>query len=285
MKYDLLCRYGEISLKGQNRGFFEKRLVENIKDCLKKNKIEYSKVERNSSRIIISGIGKNWKTLKNIFGITSLSYCTSTSLNLADITKVSLYFSKKINKKNSFKVDARRANKNFKLKSPELNALIGEKIQKKTGAKVDLSNPDHTIGIEILDRAYIFEETIAGYGGLPIGTEGKVACLMEDDNSLLAAWLMMKRGVIIIPLMLKNLNTELIEKFVYGFKLKKLRIDSSNTQELKDIMIKNKCKALIVGQNIDTYKNIKVDFDILRPLIGYSKMEIDTQLKTIIKSQ
>ncbi|MFC1800761.1 THUMP domain-containing protein, partial [Nanoarchaeota archaeon] len=185
----IIIRYSEIGLKGKNRFFFEKKLVSNIKYCLKQNNIEFSKVTKPRGRIMVH-TDKTCQMLKNVFGISSVSH-TKEFLTYDDL-KQSL---PTIPSKNSFRVSTQRLDKNFKMTSQEVNRELGALIQEKTNAKVDLKNADITVGIEIIENQfYLYTKTIAGYGGLPLGTEGKVYVLVEDETSLLAAWLVMKRG-------------------------------------------------------------------------------------------
>lgn len=192
MEKVVIIRYSEIGLKGNNRIVFEKKLISNIKDCLKKNKVKYKKIERLRGRIVIFTEEK-LNCLKYVFGISSFSTALVIEPEINEIEKA---VSKLIeNKKfSSFRVSAQRLNKNFSLTSPEIERTIGSFICEKFSKKVSLKNFDLEVGIEILDYAYIFTERVKGLNGLPVGVEGKVISLIEDENSLLASLLMMKRG-------------------------------------------------------------------------------------------
>ena len=126
----VLIRYGEIGIKGLNRGYFEKKLINNIRDCLDKNSIKYNSITRYSGRIIISAQDK-CLCLKNVFGISSFSPAVKVDLNLEKIKKTSLG----LYEKGSFRISSKRLNKKFNLTSEELNRLLGGYIIKEKKPK------------------------------------------------------------------------------------------------------------------------------------------------------
>ncbi|MBA3064383.1 tRNA 4-thiouridine(8) synthase ThiI, partial [Candidatus Woesearchaeota archaeon] len=158
MENIVIIRYSEISLKGNNRIVFEKRLIDNIKDCLKKNKVKYEKIERLRGRIIIFA-EQELNCLKYVFGISSFSHALVIESEIKEIEKT---VSKIIENKKfrSFRVSAQRLNKNFSLTSPEIERTIGSFVCEKLNKKVSLKNFDLEIGIEILDKAYVFTERV-----------------------------------------------------------------------------------------------------------------------------
>ncbi|MBW3003955.1 hypothetical protein KY328_05700 [Candidatus Woesearchaeota archaeon] len=266
-----IIRYGEIALKGKNRYLFEKKLVENIQKNLKKNKVKYKKIKKPRGRILISS-DHDCSILKNVFGIVSISPAIECDPNLESIKEtIEEQFLKKI--KNNFRVSAKRIDKSIKQTSMQLNKEIGAFVAEKTGKKVKLKEFESEIGIEIVGKkAYIFDKRIQGYGGLPLGIEGEVYCLIEDESSLLASWLIMKRGCDVAPVAFKKLNVDLLNKF--SVKDLKLKI-------IKNLKMLDRNKALVVN---DTLKKIKQhDFQglILRPLIAYSEEQINEELSKI----
>lgn len=102
---------------------------------------------------------------------------------------------------NSFKVEAKRPNKAFAYLSPEINKLLGQYILENIeGKKVDVHNPDLTVYVEIRDKAFIYIDAERGAGGLPYGTSGKAVSLLSGGiDSPVSSWMMMKRGIEIIP--------------------------------------------------------------------------------------
>ncbi|KYK25049.1 hypothetical protein AYK26_02540 [Euryarchaeota archaeon SM23-78] len=251
-----LIRYSEIGLKGRNRAYFEKRLVENIRTVLKDKRLK-PKIKRLQGRLLLD-VDKEID-LKNIFGISSYSPCIQTKAELKKINSESLSLVKKNPKTKTFRISARRLDKRFALSSLELNNKVGAFIVKKTKLKVSLEKPDLEIGVEIInDKAFIFCKTLAGFGGLPVGVEGKALCLVSDKNSVLAGLLLMKRGCSIIT--------------VEESKIK-------NLKELDELAKTFKCRALIVPDTLQSLKDYPIDVPVLRPLIAFSEQEIKQELE------
>ncbi len=276
MKNVVIVRYSEISLKGDNRIVFEKRLIDNIKDCLKKNNVKYEKIERLRGRIIIFA-EQELNCLKYVFGISSFSHALVIEPEMKEIEKTVLKIIE--NKKfKTFRVSAQRLNKNFSLTSPEIERTIGSFVCEKLNKKVSLKDFDLEIGIEILDYAYVFTERVKGLNGLPVGVEGKVVSLIEDENSLLALLLMMKRGCFVIPVSLKKINIDLIKKFAYGFEPELIII--KNIKELDEIAKENNARAVVVGQTFEKFKELNIKAMVLRPLIGFDEFSLN-KLKDI----
>ncbi len=210
LKRCFLIHYGELALKGGNRRLFEAALARNMEMALKAENVKQVKNIR--GRIVVDLNGDSNRTaiearLKKIFGIANFSAAYVFKFgdfanikeefkNLGDeILKIAgnLKFA-------SFKIDARRAEKTFPKTSREINEEIGALVQKSSGAKVDLTNPDLTIWVEIAGKtAFIYTEKIQGAGGLPSGVSGRLVSLISSGfDSPLAAWRMMKRGCEII---------------------------------------------------------------------------------------
>jgi len=271
MERVILVRYSEIGLKGKNRPLFEKKLVDNIKYCLKKNKIECRKIENPRGRILVY-TKKKADFLENVFGVASFSYSSVADLDLDKIKEVVIKKLKKIDFK-TFRVSVQRANKNFNLNSVELEREIGGFICEKLDKKVDLKNYDINIGIEINKKAYLFTKKIKGCGGLPVGCEGKVVAFIEDENSLVASLLMMKRGCSLIPVSMKKTDVSVIEKFSCG-RNEKLRL-IKNIKEIDEIAKENNAKAVVLGQTIENFKESDIKTMVLRPLVGFNSGYID----------
>lgn len=270
MENIVIVRYSEIGLKGNNRIVFERKLIDNIKDCLKKNKINYEKIQRPRGRIIIF-TDKKLDCLKYVFGISSFSSALVVEPEIKEIEKAVSKLAE--NKKfKSFRVSAQRLNKDFSLTSLDIEKIIGSFVCEKLKKRVSLKNFDLEISIEILDKAYVFTERIRGLNGLPIGIEGKVVSLIEDENSLLASLLIMKRGCLVIPVSLEKTDINLIKKFAYGFKPGLVII--KNLDELDEITKEHDARAVVIGQTLETFKELNIKTMVLRPLIGFDKKEI-----------
>ena len=189
----LLVRYSEIGLKGQNRGVFEKRLIGNIK-----RRLENAKIEKDFGSILIrpkdSGKLGDFETLKDIFGIAWFAEAEEIEPSENKIKSAVMKILKS-KKPKTFKLFVSRANKKFRKTSVELAKEIGGFCEGK-GFEVDLEKPALKIFIDILNKqVLIYTEKHAGLGGLPVGTSGKVLCLLSGGiDSPVAAALMAKRG-------------------------------------------------------------------------------------------
>lgn len=261
----IIVRYSEIGTKGRNRGEFENRLVENIKDCLKKNNVD-AEVSKKRGRIFIEH-DKNIPQLANVFGIHSFSLAESVETDIEKIKEKAVSMLKKINFK-TFRVTTQRIEKKI-APSNEISAIVGEHIIKKLNKKVELKDFDVELNIEIADKAYLFTEKQKAVSGLPLGIEGKVNVLVSDESSLLAAFLIMKRGCNVNLIAFERKNIDSLKKYAYGQNL-----------ELKIIKKIPNDLPLVVD---DTIKNIK-DYDaelVLRPLVAFSDEEIKQRLKSL----
>ena len=197
----VLIAYGELFLKSEPvKRRFEKKLLENIRYWLRKNRIEF-KVQRKRGRIFIETkqFKKACEILRKIFGIVWVAPCyhLKTS-NLKEIQEFCRKNYKNWIKKNeSFAIRARRVGKHD-YTSQDLAEVVGKVIDR----KVNLSSPDKEIFVEVRDDdCYIYLETLKGYGGLPLGTSGKVVSLISGGiDSPVSSWLMMKKGCEVILL-------------------------------------------------------------------------------------
>ncbi len=244
-----LIRYGEIALKGQNRNYFENLLIRNIKDCLKKNKIRYRTITKVRGRMIVFS-EENCEVLKNVFGITSISPATQTELDRIGETSLKYY------KGGSFRITTQRITKETKEGSQEINKKIGKYVVEKTGAKVKLKGADVDIGIELIkEKAYVFNKRIKAVGGLPLGCEGTAAVILENEDSLKAAYLMMKRGCKIIFVEKKKINYDQLKKYSYGMEIKIAK------------KIPEDAKVVVTSENIGNIKKRRYKQVVIRPLI------------------
>lgn len=204
MNYDyILVRYGEIALKGKNRYRFEDRLVQNIRNVLKD--LRNVKVSKSFGRIFVQLNGESAdeviERLRRVFGLISFSPVKKTSLELEEMKSVSLELLQQMEPKPlTFKVETKRPNKQFPLKSPEVTDEVGAHILINTeNIKVDVHNPETVVKIEIREEgAYIFSNTIYGIGGMPAESSGKALLLLSGGiDSPVAAWYAMKRGLLV----------------------------------------------------------------------------------------
>ncbi len=201
MESVIIVRYGEIFLKSEPvLNIYVKKLKENIKSALKKEKVKFE-INKARGRLFIKTDHPKeaCEVLRKVFGIVSFS--PSVNLKTAEMKKIKSYcrknFKRWIKPDQAFAVRVKREGKQ-KYTSIELAKAIGDVIDR----KVDLDEPDVTVGIEVSDTdCHIFTEKVKGVGGLPYGSSGKMVALVSGgEDSPVAAWMMMKRGVHIIPI-------------------------------------------------------------------------------------
>lgn len=201
LKY-ILIHYGEIALKKGNRGFFEDRLHRNIYSALKG--ITIINLRHDFGRFVLTVDGESCNEtiidrLKHVMGIVHFSIAEPGDLNI-DILKEQVFDRLKTMEFNSFKIETKRADKKYPMTSVEVNREVGAKIFHDLNKPVDLTNPDLTCRIEIFNnKIFFFCERIEGQRGLPVGSSGKVVCLLSSGiDSPVAAYRMMTRGCNVI---------------------------------------------------------------------------------------
>ena len=203
MKEIILVKYGEMALKGLNKRTFEDVLVKNIKRRLKD--LGKTNITRAQSTIFIDPYEEKYDTdeavdrLKKVFGIAALCRAAVCEKQFDDIKRVSLeYLEEALSYASTFKVTAKRADKSFPMKSPEIcRELGGALLSRFDNLKVDVINPEVTVTVEIRDsKAYVHGENIKGAGGLPVGTSGHAMLLLSGGiDSPVAGYMLAKRGV------------------------------------------------------------------------------------------
>ena len=208
MKEIILVKVGELALKGLNRRTFEDALVKNIRRGLD-GVGEYSIQNAQSTLYIVpesekedldEAIGR----VKKVFGIAALSRACVAGKEMNDILRTAAeYLAPSLEEVLTFKVEAKRSDKKFPLRSPEICAQTGEfLLEKFPHLSVDVHHPDMVVTVEIRDfGAYIRGNTLHGAGGMPVGTGGRAGVLISGGiDSPVAAWCMAKRGVELTPI-------------------------------------------------------------------------------------
>jgi len=203
MENVIVIRYGEIMLKGKNKRFFEDKLVSQVRHAL--SDLGKLRVYKAHSRIYIDVEGYNVNEItdrtKRVFGIVSLSVAKRFEVDMDKIKEVALQELKDRMAENgnikTFKVESKRGDKRFPMQSLEISREIGAHLlQNVDDISVDVHNPDVYISVEVRDRAFVFSNKIKGFGGLPLGTNGKALLLLSGGiDSPVAGWLVGKRGV------------------------------------------------------------------------------------------
>ena len=223
-----LLKYGEIGIKGKNRGQFEDALAAQVRHALSQVEGEYE-VTKEQGRIYVNVTGPEdsfdadevMEALKRVFGLVGI--CPVLKVPVADpegivqdairfiaqtygLTPVSLPEDKAGRMAEaepdqgaiSFKVHTRRANKQYPVSSMEMDALVGEKLLNAFPGKmkVDVHHPDLMLYIEIREEVYLYSKIVPGPGGMPVGTNGRAQLLLSGGiDSPVAGWMIAKRGV------------------------------------------------------------------------------------------
>ena len=199
-----LIKYGEIGVKGKNRYLFEDALVRQTRYALKKTDGEFE-VTKENGRIYATAVSdfdfdEAVEALKTVFGIIGICPVVQIEDNgfddLAD-TVIKYFDSAYPDKHFSFKVNARRARKNYPMDSMEINMEMGGRLLDAfPELSVDVHNPDVLLQIEIRNKINIYSTEIPGPGGMPVGTAGKAMLLLSGGiDSPVAGYMVAKRGV------------------------------------------------------------------------------------------
>lgn len=205
MESIIIIRYAEIHLKGLNRPFFEKALVNNARAALKG--IEGAAVRRGESRVYVENVPGDKQTavldaLTRVFGVHSVSPAVRLEQDfeaaanvLADmVEKERARYPKEVV---AFRVEARRADKRFPMTSAKMAAEAGGVVLDRVpGLKVNLTAPELTAYLEMREQAYCYTQVLKGPGGMPVGCNGRAALLLSGGiDSPVAGCMIAKRGV------------------------------------------------------------------------------------------
>ena len=196
----VVVRVHEVALKGRNRPWFMRVLRRNLTHALRGVPYQDLKLRSGRALITLNDVAE-WshvrERLSQVFGVANFSLTVEAGLPIEEIREaVGALLDAEGPPPGTFRVRAKRSNKDYPLISPEIERDLGAYIQGRTGAPVDLRRPDRTYRVEVLhDAAYVSSETIPGAGGLPVGASGRVVVLMSGGfDSPVAAYRMMKRG-------------------------------------------------------------------------------------------
>ena len=203
MKEIILIKNGELALKGLNRRTFEDILIKNMRHRLSDlGKFRFTPAQ---STITVepeednTDLDEAVKRLLKVFGIAALSRAAAVEKDFDIIlANAGKYLEEELLSAHTFKVEAKRSDKNFPLKSPEICREVGGKILSQfPHLRVDVHNPDVIVNIEIRDSyAFIHGNQLKGAGGMPVGSSGRAALLVSGGiDSPVAGWMMAKRGL------------------------------------------------------------------------------------------
>ncbi len=199
-----IVRSGEAALKGQNKPYFEKMLAERIKKLLKR-KWDVS-VQRQGGLIFVRADRsipeeEIIKELRKVFGIASISPAVECEPDMEKIGQAAVRYMNALIERDgikTFKVEAKRADKSFPVESPEIGRRIGAAVLKGCRVlKVDVHDPDVYLFVHVRQGVcYLYQNKIRGFGGLPLGTNGKGLVLLSGGiDSPVAAFMMARRGM------------------------------------------------------------------------------------------
>ncbi|ACB07944.1 tRNA uracil 4-sulfurtransferase ThiI [Candidatus Korarchaeum cryptofilum] len=232
----LIIRYSEIGLKSSSiRSYMERALQRNLEETYRNEGVNFLKVIKRAARLIAyTKDPKVREVTKLVLGISSYSPSLETDADLNSIANAAELVAGW--GEGSFAIRVQRVTKEFPMTSLDLAKEIGAKVKESTGRSVNLDHPDQEIHIELIGGyAYVSDEKIRGYGGLPVGTQGKVLALISGGiDSPVAAWLLMRRGAQIIPLHFRKSSAEeetfikivnVLRRYSYGVKMEPMILE------------------------------------------------------------
>ena len=196
MREVLMMRFSEIHLKGLNRPYFMRMLVERIKEAVRD---VHGHVWLSDSRVYVADAGDMDEALRRarkVFGVHSV--CRAVEMDKADFDAICMQSVELLkDKQGTFKVESRRSDKRYPMDSMDINREAGHYILTKLPQlSVDVKTPQTKLFIEIRDHAYLYAEPLEAVGGMPVGTGGRATLLLSGGiDSPVAAWMIAKRGV------------------------------------------------------------------------------------------
>lgn len=202
MKEIILIKNGELALKGLNRSAFEDMLVKNIRRRIKP--FGSFEIKKSQSTVTVAPVDEfadldgAEDEISRVFGIAGYSRAGVCEKDMDKITELApVYLKEQLLGAKTFKVEAKRSDKKFPFKSPEISATLGGKLLECfPHLKVDVKNPDITVTVEIRDEAYIRGNQLKGAGGMPCGSSGRALILISGGiDSPVAGYMMAKRGL------------------------------------------------------------------------------------------
>ena len=211
MYNSIIVKYGEIGIKGKNRYIFENKLIKNIKNMLKP--IDKFNVYKEYGRVYVDlgdyEYDEVCEEVKKVFGVVGVCPAVKVLRNNEEDVEAAyqklketalMVLEEKIESgAKTFKVESRRGDKSFRLTSQDMSIDIGGYLLSNVGdkIKVDINKPEAKIKCELRENnVVVYSDTVPGYGGLPIGTNGKAMSLLSGGiDSPVATWMVAKRGM------------------------------------------------------------------------------------------
>ncbi len=284
MQKAILVRYSEIFLKGKNKGFFEKELLNNIIYAVRDYECTVNKI---SGRFLITNYAdksenKIINAAKNVFGVHSISPTIMIETSVDNIRK---YISQIKLQTKTFRITVKRADKSFPINSTEFSKVLGEIVlDNNPQSVVNLHTYETEIFVDIREqnRTFIFYKIINGVGGMPVGSSGKGLLLLSGGiDSPVAGFLMAKRGMPISALHFQSIpyTSEMAKE-----KVKTLaKILSDYTGNIKLYI----CSFTKIQEEIHKHCKPEYMITIMRRIMIRiaEKIAIDNNLKAIITGE
>jgi len=263
----VLIRYSEIGLKSRYvRKKFEEMLISDMRKAFRYYGIKH-RVRKTWGRIFVEvdNFEKATEPLKNVFGIVSFSPVIETEADIESIEKVATEYAS-IRNGETFAIRARRTG-SHNFTSQDVAVKVGKAVENATHARVDLTNPDREIFIEVRDnKAFIFSEKIKGARGMPYGSQGKIVGIVENEDDMLASWLMMRRGCI-VDFACNAEMAEEVEKRMMWRDTDINIIEGEKYEFAENLATKIGAKAIVVGN--EEFK--KMHLPVFYPLLGFKE--------------
>ncbi len=277
-----LVRFAELGLKSRYvRGQFLRRLKRNIVDRFSHERTECAIRSDGGHLYVTVDVQAGYQVLPLIFGIASFSRAVESTSKMEDIEHIASEMAASFDD-GTFAVRARRTGEHG-YTSQELAASVGAAVLRvRPDLKVDLGKPDHEVFAEVRQaRSYIYADKVPGPGGMPLGTQGKVDVLWEDDRSLLAGWMMMKRGCEITLLKEEGrIDGNPLERWVPGLRTKGI---GSLEEELNGPSAEGRERFVTLGWSLrELEERGNPKRACFFPLIGLSDDRIDQLRKRVI---
>ena len=282
----ILVRYGEIGIKTRSvRASFERRLVERIEEQLVARGVE-AEVARERGRIYLRAkdVEGALDALRHTFGIVSASPALECPATLEGVAEASVQVAREGLKPGmSFAMKVKRVGEHPFTSLDVAKAAAGKVFDAfpDRKMKVDLSNPDFTIHVEVREgEAFVFTRTVKGPGGLPLGSQGRVGVLVDSPRAAHAAWLLGKRGAALFLFSADPVHAEgwmePLAPWVPGWKVRPIPAGTraETLKALRPILEAHRCQALVLAEGTEAAlahreEDALVGVPVFRPLVGY----------------
>jgi len=279
----LMVRYGELGLKSPSvRRRFENALVDDIRRRHALAEVPCV-ITMMRGRIFVDS--DNWRAsceiLSHTFGVVSFSPVTRTESALEKLTHDTVEFAKPLLFDGaSFAIRARRSG-NHPYTSQTLAGVLGAAVLKDNEfqhVRVSLGEPDVEVSVEVRDtEAFLFSSALSGPGGMPLGTQGRIFCVIEDERGIASSWLMMKRGCSAI--VSTSEPTEVFEKWYPN--LKTVAVEDDPMKQASDSDCIGVCLSWSL-KDLEERGAVKGDLPVFYPLVGMNDDEVGALLSKIV---